>query len=162
MTNDVFLSPQSVAKKLYPYLISVFHSVFLMIICFPLLFTLSPQLIINFFHDSQLSRSVRMEVLSVSDYSKPGSVFYWTIFHTTQQRWEYEAHSSWTSFGAEQSHDPSSCASCHLCGKMVWFAGWKCTECGFLTRHHTSPFLQLRLSMECFGGMVNNWFGNSK
>lgn len=85
MTNDVFLSPHSIAKTLYPYLISVFPSVFLMIICFPLLLTLSPQLIINFFHDSQLSRSVRMEVLTVSDYSKPGSVFSWTIFHTTQQ-----------------------------------------------------------------------------
>lgn len=86
MTTDVLISLQSVAIKLYPCLSSVFPSVFLMFICFPLLLTLSPQLIINFFHDSQLSRSVRMEVLTLSDYSRPGLVFTWTISHITRQR----------------------------------------------------------------------------
>lgn len=94
-----------------------------MFICFPLLLT---QLILNFFHDSQCSRSVRMEVLSLW-HSKPGSVFAWNISLTTQQRWEYEAKFLDLLWDWE-SHDPSSCGSCHLFAEMTWSAGQRRTD----------------------------------
>lgn len=125
MTTHVFLSPQSVAIKLYPCLRSVFPPVILVLFCFLLLLTLSPQLIINFFHTLN-SPDVSEWMFSLSGLFKPGSGFTWIISHITQQRWEYEAHNSWTSSEAGQSHDPSSCASCHLCVEMMWFAGQKC------------------------------------
>lgn len=55
---------------MYPSLGSVFPFVFLIIICFPLLLSLSPQLLINFFHDSQLSRCVRTEARALYGLSQ--------------------------------------------------------------------------------------------
>lgn len=115
MTIDVFLSPQSIVIKLYPCLSSVFPFLFLMFICFPLLLTIFPQLILNFIHDSQCFRmEVRMEVLALSDILSHVQ-FSPEASPSPPNRGANMRHSSWTSSEAEQSHDPSSCASCHSC-----------------------------------------------
>lgn len=150
---------------MYPSLGLVFPSVFLIVICFPLLFPLSPSVNYKFlsclstFHMCQNSGSYFL------DYPKPGSIFTSTISHTSQQGWGHEARLYMDLLRAlskavtlRSCQLPPFCRDSLVHRRTEVHGAWLPSQPPLL---HSSSGQTQQVYMT-LGGMTDNLFGNSK